>query len=84
MTVSGLDFMNPVGAETFNCFKNVCVIERNTNDCLRSDPNPKEVQVTAVKRVVKSFFLIPLFFKIIKYYMLIDSQSFVGNFDTIF
>ena len=31
MTVSGLDFRNPVGAETFNCFKRVCVIERNTN-----------------------------------------------------
>ena len=27
MTVSGLDFRNPVGAETFNCFKKVCVIE---------------------------------------------------------
>ena len=31
MTVSGLDFRNPVGVETFNCFKKVCVIERNTN-----------------------------------------------------
>ena len=54
MTVSGLDFRNPVGAETFNCFKKVCVIERNTNECLRSDPNPKEVQVTAIKKVTIS------------------------------
>ena len=54
MTVSGLDFRHPVGAETFNCFKKVCVIERNTNKCSRSDPNPKEVQVTAVKKAVKS------------------------------
>ena len=29
MTMSGLDFKNPVGIETFNCFKNICVIERN-------------------------------------------------------
>ena len=30
MTVSGLDFRNPVGVEIFNCFKKVCFIERNT------------------------------------------------------
>ena len=30
------------------------VIERNTNECSRSDPNPTEVQVTAVMKVVKS------------------------------
>ena len=30
------------------------------------------------------FFLIPLFFKIIKYSMLFGSHSFVGKFDTIF
>ena len=43
MTVSGLDSRNPVGAETFNCFKKVFVNERNTNECSRSDPNPKDV-----------------------------------------
>ena len=43
MTVSGLDFRNPIGAETFNCFKKVCIIERNTNECSRSEPNLKEV-----------------------------------------
>ena len=26
MTVSGLDFRNPVGAETFNCFKKVVLL----------------------------------------------------------
>ena len=54
MTVSGLDFRNPVGAETFNCFKRVCIIERNTNESSRSDPSPKEVQNAAVKKVIKS------------------------------
>ena len=33
MTVAGLDFRNPVGLETFNCFKKVCIIERNTSEC---------------------------------------------------
>ena len=27
MTVAGIDFSNPVGLETFNCFKRVCIIE---------------------------------------------------------
>ena len=52
--VSGLDFRNPVGAETFNCFKRVFTIERNTNESSRSDPSPKEVQNAAVKNVIKS------------------------------
>ena len=51
MTVSGLDFRNPVGVEIFNCFKKVCVNERNTNECPRSDPILK---ATAVKKTVKS------------------------------
>ena len=33
MTVAGLDFRNPVGLEIFNCFKKVCIIERNTSEC---------------------------------------------------
>ena len=41
MPVSGLDFRNPVGVETFNSFKKVCVIERNTNERSRSDPMPR-------------------------------------------
>ena len=32
MMIAGLDFKNPVGIETFSCFKRVCVIERNTNE----------------------------------------------------
>ena len=36
MTVENLDFENPVGLDTFNCFKKVCVIERNTNEGSRS------------------------------------------------
>ena len=58
MTASGLDLRNPVGAETFNCFKKVCVIERNTNECSRYDPYSKDVQVTAVKKTVKSTYKI--------------------------
>ena len=49
MTISGLDFKNPVGIETFDCFKRVCTKERNTNKSLRSDPIPKEVQNTNKK-----------------------------------
>ena len=54
MTVAGLDFRNPVGLETFNCFKRVCIIERNTKESARSDPIPKEAVTTAVKKTVKS------------------------------
>ena len=32
MSKSQLDFRNPEGLETFNCFKRVCVIKRNTNE----------------------------------------------------
>ena len=48
--VSGLDF------RTFNCFKKVCFIERNNNECSRSDPSPKDVQATAVKKTEKSLY----------------------------
>ena len=54
MTISGLDFKNPVGIESFNCFKRVCIIVRNTNESSRSDPIPKEVQNIAVKKITKS------------------------------
>ena len=54
MTITGLDFKNPVGIETFNCFKRVCVIKRNTNKNSRSDPTPKEVQNISVKKIIKS------------------------------
>ena len=53
MTISGLDFKNPVGIETFNCFKRLCIIDRNMNERSRSDPIPKEVQNAALKTVAK-------------------------------
>ena len=54
MTITGLDFMNSVGIKTFNYFKRVCIIERNTTECSRSDPATKEMQNTGVKKITKS------------------------------
>ena len=44
MTVAGLDFKNPVGIETFNCFKKVCIIESNTNKSSRLKLHPERTQ----------------------------------------
>ena len=52
MTISGLDFKNPVGIETFNCFKKICVIERNTCESARTDPAPVETQSTGTKNLL--------------------------------
>ena len=41
MSKNQLDFQNPEGLETFNCFKQVCVIERNTNENFRNEPETK-------------------------------------------
>ena len=54
MTIAGVDFKNPVGIETFNCIKRVCIIERSTTESSRSDPTPKEVQNIGVKKMIKS------------------------------
>ena len=54
MTTAGLDFKNPLGIENFNCFKRVCVIERNTNESSISDPTPKEMQNIGVQKIIKS------------------------------
>ena len=54
MTISGLDFKNLVGTETFNCFKKICIIERNTCESARTDPAPVETQSTGTKKSVKS------------------------------
>ena len=54
MTVAQLDFRNPEGLEIFNCFKKVCIIERNTNECSRSDPIPEDVQTPTAKKTTKS------------------------------
>ena len=53
MTVAGLDFRNPVGLETLNLFKMVCVIECNTNKSARLDPILKEA-VNSCQETVKS------------------------------
>ena len=54
MTIAGLDFKNPVGNETFNCFKRVCIIERNTTESSRYEPVSREVQNSGVKKMIKS------------------------------
>ena len=43
-----------MGLETFNCFKRVCISERNTNKSARSDPIPIEAVMTAAKKAVRS------------------------------
>ena len=54
MTMSGLDFKNPVGMETFNCFKRICVIERNTCESARTNPAPVDSPSTGTKKTIKS------------------------------
>ena len=54
MTMSGLDFKNPVGIETFNCFKRICVIERNTCESSRTDPAQVDSLSTGTKKTTKS------------------------------
>ena len=54
MTVAGLDFRNPVGQETFKCFKRVCIIERNTNKINRDMSNARELQSSNTKKVGRS------------------------------
>ena len=54
MRLAGLDLKNPVGMETFNCFKKVCIIERNTNESSQSDPTSKEAILTGIKKIGKS------------------------------
>ena len=56
MTVSGLDFRNPIGAETFNWFKRVCIIERNSNESsnlLFQNTEEKEVHRGLWNRAMK-------------------------------
>ena len=54
MTVAGLDFRNPKGLETFNCFKRVCIIEPNTNESTGSDSILKEAVTAAARKIVRS------------------------------
>ena len=50
MTMAGLDFKNPVEMETFNCFKKVCIIERNTNESSRTESTPQEFPPVSTKK----------------------------------
>ena len=54
MTMSGLNFKNPVGMETFNSFKRICVIERNTCESARTDSAPIDSPSTGTKKLTKS------------------------------
>ena len=54
MTMSGLDFKNPVGMETFNCFKRIYVIERNTCESARTDSAQIDSPSTGTKKPTKS------------------------------
>ena len=54
MTISGLEFKNPVGLETFDCFKRICIIERNTCESARTDSAPVDSSSTGSKKVAKS------------------------------
>ena len=51
---SWVGFKNPVGIETFNCFKKVCIIECNTNESSRSEHTPREAQMARIKKPGKS------------------------------
>ena len=56
MTVAGLDFRNPVGQETFKGFKQVCIVERNTNESFGKYPDAREAITSNTKKVGKSNF----------------------------
>ena len=54
MTISGLDFKNQVGLETFDCFKRICIIERNMCESARTDSAPVDSSSTGGKKIAKS------------------------------
>ena len=43
-----------MGLETFNGFKKVCIVERNTNGSSGSIPNLKDVQSSTINKTVRS------------------------------
>ena len=43
MSKNLLDFRNPEGLETFNCFKRICTMERNTNENYQDDQGARSV-----------------------------------------
>ena len=54
MSMTQLDFRNAERLDTFNCFKRVYIIERNTNESFRNDPETKSIPVPAVKKLLRS------------------------------
>ena len=56
MTIAGLDFRNPVGPDTFGCFKRVCIIERNTNESSGENITSKDKQSLNNRKPVRSNF----------------------------
>ena len=50
MTLYGLDFRNPVGHDTFACFKRICIIGRNMNESSGEDVISKDVQSLKIKK----------------------------------
>ena len=50
----GHDFRNPVGPDTFACFKRICIIERNINENHRENMIPNNNQSLSTKKTVKS------------------------------
>ena len=49
-----LDFRNPEGLDTFNFFKRICIIERNTNDSSRNYPELKNTPNSSIKKPARS------------------------------
>ena len=54
MTVPGLDFRNPVGHDTFACFKRICIIGRNMNESFGDNVISKDVQSLNIKKTIRS------------------------------
>ena len=54
MTVARLDFRNPVGPNTFACFKRSCIIERNMNENSGENVSFNDNQSLSSKKIVKS------------------------------
>ena len=54
--VAGLYFRNPVGLETFVCFKKVCIIERNTNGKSGPSQNSKDMSSSNTRETVGSIY----------------------------
>ena len=54
MTLAQLDFRNLEGLDTFNFFKRIYIIEKNTNENFREEIDVKNVQSPVVKKLVRS------------------------------